>query len=78
MWAATSWALTWKPGPGLGPWSPKCLMPASPNPGLSADSRSGATEAPGEVAAGSRDTMGISFLSCPMGAGGLDTELPGM
>lgn len=46
--------------------------------GLFADSRSGATVAPREVAAGSRDTMGISFLSCPRGAGEPDTLLPGM
>lgn len=51
---------------------------AFPGLGLFADSRSGATAAPGEVAAGSRDTMGISFLSCPRGAGGPDTLLPGM
>lgn len=51
---------------------------AFPGLGLFADSRSGATVAPREVAAGSKDTMGISFLSCPRGAGGLDTLLPGM
>lgn len=49
-----------------------------PGLGLFADSRSGAMVTPREVAAGSRDTVGISFLPCPRGAGGLDTLLPGM
>lgn len=51
---------------------------AFPGLGLFADSRSGATVAPREVAAGSGDIVGISFLLCPRGAGGLDTLLPGM
>ena len=48
---------------------------AAPGLGLFADSRSGATVAPREAAAGSGDTVGISFLSCPRGAGGPDTLL---
>lgn len=66
-----------EPGPWLGAMEPQAPF-ALPGPGLFADSRSGAPVAPGEVAAGSGDTVGISFLSCPRGAGGPDTLLPGM
>lgn len=64
--------------PGLA-WGHRPKAPlAFPGLGLFADSRSGATVAPREAAAGPGDTTGISFLSCPRGAGGPDTLLPGM
>lgn len=66
-----------EPQAWLGAMEPKAPF-AFPGLGLFADSRSGATVAPREAAAGPGDTVGISFLSCPRGAGGPDTLLPGM